>query len=180
MQDTTMKVTALSIPALLAGAALIAAAGLAPATALSAEGKQTNSAKLGKPLKEAHDDLNAKKYADAIAKLREAEGIAGKTAYDQHLINDMLGFAYARAPAGRSELPDQELRQGDRVRQSRHQGRVRGRGAQDARGPGVLPEGGLEGHAALRGRPGRHPGQERPGTQERIAAAAAERLREAQ
>ncbi len=113
MQDTTMKVTALSIPALLAGAALIAAAGLAPATALSAEGKQTNSAKLGKPLKEAHDDLNAKKYADAIAKLREAEGIAGKTAYDQHLINDMLGFAYARtqnyaeaARAWEAELDD--------------------------------------------------------------------------
>src|SRR2546423_8304140 len=113
MRDTTMKFTARSIPALLAGAALIAAAGLAPATAICAEGKQTNSAKLGKPLKEAHDDLNAKKYADAIAKLKEAEGIGGKTAYDQHLINDMLGFAYARtqnyteaAKAWEAELDD--------------------------------------------------------------------------
>ena len=114
MLNTTVKVTALSIRALLAGAGIIAAAGLVAATpALAAEGKQTNSAKLGKPLKEAHDDLNAKKYADAIAKLREAEGIAGKTPYDQHLINDMLGFAYARiqnyaeaAKAWEAELDD--------------------------------------------------------------------------
>jgi len=113
MRNTTMKVTALSIRVLVGGAAMIAAAGLVPSTAVSAEGKQTNSAKLGKPLKEAHDDLNAKKYADAIAKLREAEGIAGKTPYDQHLINDMLGFAYARtgnyaeaAKAWEAELDD--------------------------------------------------------------------------
>jgi len=114
MLNTTVKVTALSIRALLAGVAIIAAAGLVAATpAFAAEGKQTNSAKLGKPLKEAHDDLNAKKYADAITKLREAEGIAGKTPYDQHLINDMLGFAYARiqnyaeaAKAWEAELDD--------------------------------------------------------------------------
>jgi|ERR1700681_69967 len=114
MLNTTVKVTALSIRALLAGVAIIAAAGLVAATpAFAAEGKQTNSAKLGKPLKEAHDDLNAKKYADAITKLREAEGIAGKTPFDQHLINDMLGFAYARiqnyaeaAKAWEAELDD--------------------------------------------------------------------------
>ena len=109
-----MKVTALSTRVLVAGAALIAAAALVSATpAFAAEGKQTNSAKLAKPLKEAHDDLNAKKYADAIAKLKEAEGMAGKTPYDQHLINDMLGFAYARiqnyaeaAKAWEAELDD--------------------------------------------------------------------------
>ncbi len=114
MRNTTMKVTALSIRALAAGAAIIAAAGLVSATpAFAAEGKQTNSAKLGKPLTEAHNDLNAKRYADAIAKLREAEGIPGKTPYDQHLINDMLGFAYARtqnyaeaAKAWEAELDD--------------------------------------------------------------------------
>ena len=114
MRNNTMKVTALSIRVLVGGAAIIAAAGLVAATpAFAAEGKQTNSAKLGKPLKEAHDDLNAKKYADAIAKLREAEGIPGKTPYDQHLINDMLGFAYARiqnyaeaAKAWEAELDD--------------------------------------------------------------------------
>ena len=114
MRNNTMQVTALSIRVLVAGAAVIAAAALVSTTpAFAAEGKQTNSAKLAKPLKEAHDDLNAKKYADAIAKLREAEGTAGKTPYDQHLINDMLGFAYARtqnyaeaAKAWEAELDD--------------------------------------------------------------------------
>ena len=114
MRNNAMKVTALSIRVLVGGAAIIAAAGLVAATpAFAAEGKQTNSAKLGKPLKEAHDDLNAKKYSDAITKLREAEGIPGKTPYDQHLINDMLGFAYARiqnyaeaAKAWEAELDD--------------------------------------------------------------------------
>ncbi len=79
--------------------AAVAAAGLlAPLAALGADNpsKPTNSPKLAKPLKEAHDDLNAKKYPEAITKLKEADGIAGKTAYDQHLINDMLAFAYIR------------------------------------------------------------------------------------
>jgi tetratricopeptide (TPR) repeat protein len=128
MRDYTMKVTALSTRVLVAGAAIIAAAALIAATpAFAAEGKQTNSAKLAKPLKEAHDDLNAKKYADAIAKLKEAEGTAGKTPYDQHLINDMLGFAYARtqnyaeaAKAWEAELDDGFIPQSEiptRVRQ---------------------------------------------------------------
>src|ERR1700716_1440143 len=127
MRNTTMKVTALSIRVLVGGAAMIAAATLVPSTAFAAEGKQTNSAKLAKPLKEAHDALNAKKYADAIAKLREAEGMAGKTPYDQHLINDMLGFAYARtqnyaeaAKAWEAELDDGFIPQSEvptRVRQ---------------------------------------------------------------
>jgi outer membrane protein assembly factor BamD (BamD/ComL family) len=81
------------VRALVCGAALVIAAVLAPATADAAEQKQTNSAKLAKPLKEAHDALNAKKYQEAVSKLREAENTAGKTPYDQHLINDMLAFA---------------------------------------------------------------------------------------
>ena len=79
--------------------AAVAAVGLlAPLVLLAADNpsKPTNSPKLAKPLKEAHDDLNAKKYPEAIAKLKEADGIAGKSAYDQHLINDMLAFAYIR------------------------------------------------------------------------------------
>jgi len=81
-------------------------------TALGAD-KPQNSAKLAKPLKEAHDDLNGKKYTEAIAKLKEADGTAGKTPYDQHLINDMLAFAYIRtnnypdaAKAMEAELDD--------------------------------------------------------------------------
>jgi tetratricopeptide (TPR) repeat protein len=60
------------------------------------ETTQENSAKLAKPLKEAQDGLKAKNYPEAIEKLKEAERTAGKTPYDQHLINDMLAFAYIK------------------------------------------------------------------------------------
>jgi len=84
-----------------AAGALAASLLFTGATAMGAD-KPQNSPKLGKPLKEAHDDLNAKKFPEAIAKLKEAEGIAGKTPYDQHLINDMLAFAYIKT----NDLPD--------------------------------------------------------------------------
>lgn len=88
-----MKVTSGFICSWVIGAALVAGGLLAPAAAAD---KPQNSPKLAKPLKEAHDDLNAKKFSEAIAKLKEADGTAGKTPYDQHLINDMLAFAYIR------------------------------------------------------------------------------------
>lgn len=97
--------------------AAVAAAGLlAPAVVLAADNpppKQQNSPKAGKLIKEAHDDLTAKKFSEGIAKLREAEGTAGKNAYDQHTINDLLGYAYAHtndyagaAKAWEAELDD--------------------------------------------------------------------------
>jgi tetratricopeptide (TPR) repeat protein len=91
-----MKVTGTSLRALLVGALVATIAGLAPGTPAYAQAKQTNSAKLAQPLKEANDALKAHKYSEAITKLREAEAISGKTAYDQHLINDMLSFAYIK------------------------------------------------------------------------------------
>jgi len=92
MAHTSMKISATLVPAVAALATSLLFLG---ATALGAD-KPQNSAKLAKPLKEAHDDLNAKKYPEAIAKLKEADGTAGKTPYDQHLINDMLAFAYIK------------------------------------------------------------------------------------
>jgi len=91
-----MKVTFGFVCSRVMGAALLAGALLAPAALAADAPKQQNSAKLAKPLKEAHDDLTAKKFPEAIAKLKEADGTAGKTPYDQHLINDMLAFAYIR------------------------------------------------------------------------------------
>ena len=88
-----MKVSG-SFRALTVGVAVVAVAALVPGMAAYAADQPKNSAKLAKPLKEAHEALGAKKYPEAIAKLKEAEGTAGKTPYDQHLINDMLGFAY--------------------------------------------------------------------------------------
>jgi tetratricopeptide (TPR) repeat protein len=69
-------------------------------TALGADAPKApqNSPKAGKVIKEAHEDLSAKppKYSEAIAKLKEADGTAGKNAYDQHVINDMLAYAYLK------------------------------------------------------------------------------------
>jgi tetratricopeptide (TPR) repeat protein len=98
MAHISMKTSSTLIPAVAALATSLLFLG---ATAVGAD-KPQNSAKLAKPLKEAHDDLNAKKYPEAIAKLKEADGTAGKTPYDQHLINDMLAFAYIRT----SNYPD--------------------------------------------------------------------------
>jgi tetratricopeptide (TPR) repeat protein len=80
---------------LLSACALGGVLSAAPALAADAPAKQTNSAKVGKILKDVQDDIKNKKYADAITKLREADGTAGKNAYDQHLINDMMGFCAA-------------------------------------------------------------------------------------
>jgi tetratricopeptide (TPR) repeat protein len=91
-----MKVPARVFPALILGTAVAVAGLLAPAIPVLAQQKQTNSAKLAAPLKAAQEDIKAKKYSDAIAKLKEAEGTAGKTPYDQHLINDMLSFSYIK------------------------------------------------------------------------------------
>jgi tetratricopeptide (TPR) repeat protein len=91
-----MKLTAVTRRALGLGIALVALAAMSAGPAAGAESKPTNSAKLAKPLKEANDDIKAKKYADAIAKLKDAENISGKTPYDEHLINDMLTFSYIK------------------------------------------------------------------------------------
>jgi tetratricopeptide (TPR) repeat protein len=106
MANISMKISSTLVAA-------VAAAGLISPVAVLAADKPQNSAKLAKPLKEAHDDLNAKKFPEAIAKLKEADGTAGKTPYDQHLINDMLSFAYIRtnnyadaAKAMEAELDD--------------------------------------------------------------------------
>ena len=92
-----MKFPAGSFAALIAGAAFAAVAVLAPATSAAAEEKAPkNSAALAKPLKEANDDIKAKKFSDAITKLKTAEGMAGKTPADQYIIDQMLSFSYIK------------------------------------------------------------------------------------
>jgi len=50
---------------------------------------------LAKPLKAAQDAMTAKKLDDALAKVREAQGVAGeKTAYDNYVLNIMLFQIY--------------------------------------------------------------------------------------
>jgi tetratricopeptide (TPR) repeat protein len=88
-----MKVTRI-LQALAVGALLVASAALVSAPASAAEKQQQPSAKLAKPLHDAQEDIKAKKWSDAITKLKEADAMGGKTPYDQHVINDFLSFAY--------------------------------------------------------------------------------------
>ena len=54
--------------------------------------RQQPSPKVAKPLHEAQEDIKAKKYAEALGKIKEAQGVDKKTPYDEHVINDMLAF----------------------------------------------------------------------------------------
>jgi len=55
--------------------------------------KPTNSKAAAKVLKAAQDDITAKKYSEAITKLKEAESLSGKTPYDDYVLYKLLGFA---------------------------------------------------------------------------------------
>jgi tetratricopeptide (TPR) repeat protein len=84
--------------AVMSAAVVGATALLSGHAAFAADDKKKNtvSKDLAKPLKEASDALNAKKYSDAIAKAKDAENNPKKTPYDEHIINEIIGVAYAR------------------------------------------------------------------------------------
>ncbi len=93
---------ALAVGALLGGAGDLALVSAAQAQRSKSddskdkdkEPKHTVSKNAAKPLKAAQDAMQAKKYPDAIQHLKEAEGVAGKTPWDEHLINEMYGYVY--------------------------------------------------------------------------------------
>jgi tetratricopeptide (TPR) repeat protein len=105
------------------GAAILGATALLaghPAFAADDKKKNTVSKENGKNLKEASDALTAKKYADAIAKAKDAENNPKKTPYDQHVVNEILAIAYAKtnnyaeaAKAFEAELSDGYLEEKD-------------------------------------------------------------------
>jgi hypothetical protein len=64
--------------------------------AKAAEEKQSVSKASAKVLKAANEAVQAKKWPEALAKLQEAQGIAGKTPYDAYVTNQLLAFVYAR------------------------------------------------------------------------------------
>lgn len=91
-----MKMRSNRLAALAASAVVLCVAGLGAGTPTLAADKPTNSKAAAKPLKAAKDALDARKYPEAIAKLKDVQAIQGKNAYDDHLINEMLGYAYVR------------------------------------------------------------------------------------
>lgn len=52
---------------------------------------------IGKPIQQASDLIKAKRGKEALAKVREAQAVSNKTAYEQYLIDRVLGLAHASA-----------------------------------------------------------------------------------
>jgi tetratricopeptide (TPR) repeat protein len=67
---------------------------LLPAASAIAANEQKVSTKVGKPLQEALNAGNDKKWDLALTKLREADAVADKTPYDQFKINEIFAWAY--------------------------------------------------------------------------------------
>jgi len=78
-----MKVSATLVTGLIAGVGLM----LTGAPALAAS-KNTNSEAVAKLLSPAQDLMKQKKYAEALAKIKEANALPNKTPFDQHTINE--------------------------------------------------------------------------------------------
>ena len=85
----------MNLPAALMASAVFAF-GACAVTAVHAADKPMNSKVAGAPLKAAKASLDAKKYPDAITKLKEIQGLSGKNAYDDFLTNEMLSYAYLK------------------------------------------------------------------------------------
>jgi len=77
------------IPAL-----LIAALGFAPVADAQAA---KNSAAAAKTLAAAQAASKANRWSECIAKAREAQGVAGKNAYDDFIANELVGFCATRS-----------------------------------------------------------------------------------
>jgi len=63
----------------------------APSTAT----KETVREEVGKPLQAAQDLMKQKKFAEALAKIREAEAVPNRTSYENYIIDRMRGSAAA-------------------------------------------------------------------------------------
>ena len=95
MRKNTMNVKSSLVATLVLSAVLVGDTGLVPAVAADKKEENKVSKDLAKPLKAAQEALQAKKYPDALAKLKEAESNPKKTPYDEHVINVLAGSAYA-------------------------------------------------------------------------------------
>jgi tetratricopeptide (TPR) repeat protein len=91
---TMMSSPRLSSPLLAAG---LVAAALLVTSAAPALAQEKVSPKVGTPLKAALDASAKGQTQQALAKLKEADGISGKTAFEQQKINEAYCAVYVRA-----------------------------------------------------------------------------------
>jgi TolA-binding protein len=89
----TLKALVLALPAMVVTgeAVSVMAVGALLATPAYAA-KQTVSAKVGKPLQEAQNLVKAGDLKGALAKVKEAQAIPGKSAYETKTVNEFLAF----------------------------------------------------------------------------------------
>lgn len=85
-----------NLPAALFASAVMAFGTCTVVAPVQAADKPMNSKAAGKPLQDAKKSLDAKKYQEAITKLKEVKGIAGKNAYDEYVADQMLSYAYLK------------------------------------------------------------------------------------
>ncbi|HVW67846.1 MAG TPA: hypothetical protein VHB68_02675 [Steroidobacteraceae bacterium] len=92
-----MKIKPSLLAVVLLDTALVGGASLVHiGTAVAADEKHTVSKELGKPLKAAQEAIATKRFAEAVNKLKEADASPKKTPWDQHVINELGAYAYAR------------------------------------------------------------------------------------
>lgn len=92
-----MRMKARLVAAIVASALLGAGGALTPGSeAFAQDKKPTVSRSVAKPLKAAQDAMQAKKYQEALAKLQEVQATAGKSPYDEFVMNELLTFVHAR------------------------------------------------------------------------------------
>ncbi len=70
--------------------------GLAVGPASAQEKKQSVSKAVAKPLQAAQTAIKASKWQECLSQLRQADGVGGKTPYDDFAVSELLGFCAIR------------------------------------------------------------------------------------
>jgi tetratricopeptide (TPR) repeat protein len=89
-----MKNVRAAIAVLSLNLAALGAVAVLPTTAVFAADEGKVGAKVGKPLQEAQQAAQAKQWDQALNKIREADAVADKTAFEQFKINEFSGYVY--------------------------------------------------------------------------------------
>ena len=80
---------------LVLSAAFLATASLAPVVASAQD--RTNSKEGARLIKSVQEAMNAKRYPDAVNRIKDFEALPKKTPYDEYLIGELAGFVYTKA-----------------------------------------------------------------------------------
>ncbi|MFM1887458.1 MAG: hypothetical protein RL026_2615 [Pseudomonadota bacterium] len=98
-----------SLHAVIVAVAVAIGGGVMSHTAVAA---QSVSAAVAKPMDAANKAVRAKKWDEAIVHLREVNGISGKSAYDTHVMNQLMGYALVSQGKQAEALPYLEAQAG--------------------------------------------------------------------